>query len=222
RQAPDEHESSGRTHTDDLRDRRVSATATPGPASAPRRAKGRHVGDSPRAALLDRSRKRPARRRSEEHTSELQSRENLVCRLLLATPISYTYTLSLHDALPISARPPTSTSPADARTPTIFVTAESPPPQPRGRRRHLGAQRGGTSAIRHAPPSSTGLGSVPRGEDRKSTRLNSSHVKISYAVFCLQRPSPTPTLSPYTTLFRSPPGPRRARVQRTHAHRRSS
>src|SRR5690606_40396891 len=24
-----------------------------------------------------------------------------------------------------------------------------------------------------------------RGEDRKSTRLNSSHVKISYAVFCL-------------------------------------
>src|SRR5690606_39851277 len=27
--------------------------------------------------------RRPARRRSEEHTSELQSRENLVCRLLL-------------------------------------------------------------------------------------------------------------------------------------------
>src|SRR5207302_8885046 len=25
-----------------------------------------------------------------------------------------------------------------------------------------------------------------RGEDRKSTRLNSSHVKISYAVFCLK------------------------------------
>src|SRR5690606_17783664 len=25
------------------------------------------------------------------------------------------------------------------------------------------------------------------GEDRKSTRLNSSHVKISYAVFCLRR-----------------------------------
>src|SRR5690606_39431172 len=28
-------------------------------------------------------------------------------------------------------------------------------------------------------------GSVP--EDRKSTRLNSSHVKISYAVFCLKK-----------------------------------
>src|SRR5690606_42088682 len=26
-----------------------------------------------------------------------------------------------------------------------------------------------------------------KGEDRKSTRLNSSHVKISYAVFCLKK-----------------------------------
>src|SRR5436309_11018315 len=26
-----------------------------------------------------------------------------------------------------------------------------------------------------------------RGQDRKSTRLNSSHVKISYAVFCLKK-----------------------------------
>src|SRR5690242_8168219 len=39
--------------------------------------------------------------RSEEHTSELQSHVNLVCRLLLDTPTSYIYTLSLHDALPI-------------------------------------------------------------------------------------------------------------------------
>src|SRR5438045_6981354 len=27
----------------------------------------------------------------------------------------------------------------------------------------------------------------PRGEDRKSTRLNSSHLGISYAVFCLKK-----------------------------------
>src|SRR5690606_41160977 len=27
----------------------------------------------------------------------------------------------------------------------------------------------------------------PDGKDRKSTRLNSSHVKISYAVFCLKK-----------------------------------
>src|SRR5438105_3279646 len=41
----------------------------------------------------------PAQLRSEEHTSELQSRVDLVCRLLRAPRTS---TLSLHDALPIS------------------------------------------------------------------------------------------------------------------------
>src|SRR5205823_4614634 len=40
--------------------------------------------------------------RSEEHTSELQSLAYLVCRLLLETPTAQLYTLSLHDALPIS------------------------------------------------------------------------------------------------------------------------
>src|SRR5947209_6619561 len=40
--------------------------------------------------------------RSEEHTSELQSRQYLVCRLLLDTRTTEIYTLSLHDALPIS------------------------------------------------------------------------------------------------------------------------
>src|SRR5690606_41981343 len=32
-------------------------------------------------------------------------------------------------------------------------------------------------------------GANPMGIDRKSTRLNSSHVKISYAVFCLKKKS---------------------------------
>src|SRR5688572_26829099 len=41
--------------------------------------------------------------RSEEHTSELQSQSNLVCRLLLDPATPALYTLSLHDALPISA-----------------------------------------------------------------------------------------------------------------------
>src|SRR6266700_7202262 len=54
------------------------------------------------------------------------------------------YTLSLHDALPISC---------SARSPT----SQCPP----------------------------GTSSCPG--DRKSTRLNSSHVKISYAVFCLKK-----------------------------------
>src|SRR5690606_41627905 len=32
-----------------------------------------------------------------------------------------------------------------------------------------------------------GVGPVAHSRDRKSTRLNSSHVKISYAVFCLKK-----------------------------------
>src|SRR5690625_6936651 len=34
-----------------------------------------------------------------------------------------------------------------------------------------------------------------RGEDRKSTRLNSSHVAISYAVFCLKKKKNTKSLT---------------------------
>src|SRR3712207_8139637 len=37
--------------------------------------------------------------------------------------------------------------------------------------------------------------------DRKSTRLNSSHANISYAVFCLKKKS-SPTLSPRSPLQR--------------------
>src|SRR5439155_22027870 len=36
------------------------------------------------------------------------------------------------------------------------------------------------------PPGQLELGSVPGVRDRKSTRLNSSHVDTSYAVFCLK------------------------------------
>src|SRR5258707_8584896 len=36
-------------------------------------------------------------------------------------------------------------------------------------------------------PSPRELGSEPRKLDRKSTRLNSSHAHISYAVFCLKK-----------------------------------
>src|SRR5574337_69801 len=41
--------------------------------------------------------------RSEEHTSELQSRLKLVCRFFHDTATTEIYTLSLHDALPILA-----------------------------------------------------------------------------------------------------------------------
>src|SRR5690606_522365 len=53
-------------------------------------ADGRDMGtvvfpDAPAKIFLTASAEERARRRSEEHTSELQSRENLVCRLLLET-----------------------------------------------------------------------------------------------------------------------------------------
>src|SRR5438874_8550976 len=71
------------------------------------------------------------------------------------------YTLSLHDALPISS------------------------------------ERGGTTTTCRSRPAAfeeeDPTACVPAGEvgastsDRKSTRLNSSHVEISYAVFCLKK-----------------------------------
>src|SRR5437762_2909284 len=47
------------------------------------------------------------------------------------------------------------------------------------------------------------LSLVTSPQDRKSTRLNSSHRCNSYAVFCLLRPPPRSTLFPSTPLFRS-------------------
>src|SRR5215475_14980981 len=67
------------------------------------------------------------------------------------------YTLSLHDALPISW----------CRT----------------------DRHGGWRSAPGPPPSRRPRTSGPR--DRKSTRLNSSHVKISYAVFCLKKKKKT-------------------------------
>src|SRR5690606_40823168 len=51
----------------------------------------------------------------------------------------------------------------------------------------------GGETIRHGPPphddgyARPSASRSPRCADRKSTRLNSSHVKISYAVFCLKK-----------------------------------
>src|SRR5207249_9932932 len=75
-----------------------------------------------------------------------------------ATPALYT--LSLHDALPISSTSAGSRAPRPVR-PAAPCTAPSTP--------RPGELR------------------PCRGRDRKSTRLNSSHVSISYAVFCLKK-----------------------------------
>src|SRR5690606_40869790 len=50
------------------------------------------------------------------------------------------------------------------------------------RRDHPGAGRNLHQVEAHGAVLADG-----RGPDRKSTRLNSSHVKISYAVFCLKK-----------------------------------
>src|SRR2546422_4219311 len=49
-------------------------------------------------------------------------------------------------------------------------------------------------------------------QDRKSTRLNSSHGYISYAVFCLKKKTTTPSTAagPPTPAARTPPAPARA------------
>src|SRR2546430_16338381 len=79
------------------------------------------------------------------------------------------YPLSLHDALPIS-----------------IETAPSPHPV------RTGSGRNGSCRIpRSVAGSRERPGSRPvpyrRRQDRKSTRLNSSHSQISYAVFCLKK-----------------------------------
>src|SRR3712207_8961491 len=54
-------------------------------------------------------------------------------------------------------------------------------------------ERGGPGSSTVAPPRGTGAARRAAGrdrpgqEDRKSTRLNSSHANISYAVFCLKK-----------------------------------
>src|SRR3712207_7438649 len=73
------------------------------------------------------------------------------------------YTLSLHDALPIYPR-------------VLRVPGEDQRP---ALQFQLGPDR-----QHHRRPGEQALGLV---EDRKSTRLNSSHANISYAVFCLKK-----------------------------------
>src|SRR3989442_6574550 len=88
------------------------------------------------------------------------------------------YTLSLHDALPICS----DLAHRDVRHQRLEVlaTAALCPRQPQ-------------VPIQHAD----------RPLDRKSTRLNSSHVRISYAVFCLKKKKTTrPVLLTFVTNYR--------------------
>src|SRR2546426_7993418 len=65
-----------------------------------------------------------------------------------------------------------------------------------------GLLEGGAHGYRsHTPTGSRGScqsGSKALQRDRKSTRLNSSHLVISYAVFCLKKKKNKPSTSLYT------------------------
>src|SRR5207249_8770158 len=92
------------------------------------------------------------------------------------------YTLSLHDALPIS-------SPAGVNT---HVSAQPTPQRlldPTPFRRERPCLPAPTRRAGVDPYSGFDFANRPavRRRDRKSTRLNSSHVSISYAVFCLKK-----------------------------------
>src|SRR5687768_18365160 len=85
------------------------------------------------------------------------------------------YTLSLHDALPIFQWRSIGGARATASQRTSFL---SPPANGCGLATEFGSPTVSCS-------SSYGFATPER--DRKSTRLNSSHGYISYAVFCLKK-----------------------------------
>src|SRR5262245_64279194 len=82
------------------------------------------------------------------------------------------YTLSLHDALPIYME--TMAADGTARPAAGTLTAFDPP---------------------------SGPGIRVDSLDRKSTRLNSSHLGISYAVFCLKKKKNDNNKQTYTTVI---------------------
>src|SRR3712207_6153040 len=89
------------------------------------------------------------------------------------------YTLSLHDALPISPG----------------LTRHYPPCD-NGRLRRRGTSDVAVrSAVGSGVDRSDDQSTLYELRDRKSTRLNSSHANISYAVFCLKKTNDTPSFN---------------------------
>src|SRR3712207_7975023 len=101
-----------------------------------------------------------------------------MCFFFNDTATTEIYTLSLHDALPISVVVMAAVVPVDDEGDTLVGETERPledtprDPQP-GQADQVGA------GDQQDPPG--------QPQDRKSTRLNSSHANISYAVFCLKK-----------------------------------
>src|SRR3712207_8423282 len=87
------------------------------------------------------------------------------------------YTLSLHDALPISAGPERTLNRAEVDRLDAFATQLALQEEQKAAVEQdvLGAAKEAVLLRRYCEA------------DRKSTRLNSSHANISYAVFCLKK-----------------------------------
>src|SRR5690606_41708983 len=103
--------------------------------------------------------------------------------LFHSTPPSTTSPLSLHDALPIFGLD------ADAVR-AEHVAAEQRPDDADEERQPGEVADERVRLVRLAVEELPALGNLVvdlEDRDRKSTRLNSSHVKISYAVFCLKK-----------------------------------
>src|SRR5690606_40644914 len=92
------------------------------------------------------------------------------------------YTLSLHDALPISfdALNETSHCTADSAGSRFAESSKSKP-------RFSRLPKLVSMLVKPVDCGRLMLVNKLSVTDRKSTRLNSSHVKISYAVFCLKK-----------------------------------
>src|SRR5699024_12403561 len=106
----------------------------------------------------------------------------IICHSTSTTPLD---SLSLHDALPISARSRCAAN--------IAFCGKSGITCYRRFFGHtlLGIVRARRFSKRNAGPpngyNGKGEHHEKKNADRKSTRLNSSHVSISYAVFCLKK-----------------------------------
>src|SRR5215469_5834239 len=123
--------------------------------------------------------------RSEEHTSELQSRRELVCRLLLEKKKGTGIIACIHDSGDAAALAARLSWGVLQYLLVFFLMIRRPPrstlfPYTTLFRSGRGLRRGRRRRAR-------GVRRGRRGRDRKSTRLNSSHVEISYAVFCLKK-----------------------------------
>src|SRR5438034_3527723 len=73
---------------------------------------------------------------------------------------------------------------------TVQIDHSSPPLSPPGTERLPGAQRKQNSGENLPHPPRLHVLCQFSSQDRKSTRLNSSHTVISYAVFCLKKKKP--------------------------------